>query len=267
AGGSNHGAAVDSVRATVSVPSGPAANDSAHGPAHATTSATSAMGDRITGVIRPSFPLEPELLVGCRARHVGDEPDGRLGDPWPVAGQDRRLHERGVHDLLVNEPLDPVEDRLALRAIELGRLLSDEAFDVGIRSVREEAGSSDERVEPGRRVSLRRARALDDVLEPLLPVFLEEGRALLGPKRRADPYRAPVPGHGFGERGVGHIHRDHSGIEPIRVSRLGYELPPYFRVIRVEWSRPERTERPAFSRSGSCASTARSPRPPARRRA
>jgi len=46
----------------------------------------------------------------------------------------------------VNEPLDPVEDRLALRAIELGRLLSDEAFDVGIRSVREEAGSSDERV-------------------------------------------------------------------------------------------------------------------------
>src|SRR2546427_9123879 len=109
--GSNHRAAVDSVRAIVKVPSGPTAKDDARGPAHATRSAARATNDRITGVLRPSFALEPELLVRRCGCHVGDESDGRLGDPRPVAGEYRGFHERSVHSLLVNELLDPVQDR------------------------------------------------------------------------------------------------------------------------------------------------------------
>ena len=56
-----------------------------------------------------SLPFEPELLVRGR-RRVGDEPDGRLGDPRAVAGKNRGLHERRNHAPFVNELLDPVEN-------------------------------------------------------------------------------------------------------------------------------------------------------------
>src|SRR5262249_51686933 len=117
----------------------------------------------------------------------------------PVASENRRFHKRRVHDLLVNQLLDPVEDRLALATAKLGRLLANESLDVGICSIREEAAPGDERVEPGRRVSERCAGALDDLLQSLLSVLLEERRALQGTKGRADPDRSPVPGHRFGE--------------------------------------------------------------------
>src|SRR5262249_21942742 len=181
-----------------------------------------------------SFSLEPELLVWRRERHVGDESNGRLGDTRPVTGQTRRLHERSVHYLLVNELLDPVEDRLTLPAIQLGRLLVDEPFDVRIRTICEEATPSDKRIESGRRISKRRARALNNVLQPLLPILLEEGRALQWAKCRADAHCSPISCHCFGERRVRQIDGDRPGVEAIGVSRFRQELlgPPG--VIWVE---------------------------------
>src|SRR5439155_3232995 len=84
-----------------------------------------------------SLSFEPELLVRCRRRHVGDEPNGRLRDAGAERADAGLLPQWRVHDLLVNELLDPVEDRLALAAVHFARDLSHQPFDVGISPVRE----------------------------------------------------------------------------------------------------------------------------------
>src|SRR5262245_48713514 len=58
---------------------------------------------------RPSLRFQSELLVGRRARHVGNEPDGRLGDAGAVAGDVGQLEEWRVHHLFVDELLGLVQ--------------------------------------------------------------------------------------------------------------------------------------------------------------
>src|SRR5215831_14585653 len=53
--------------------------------------------------------VESELLVGGGGRHVRDETDGRLGDARPEGADAGLLEERGVHDLLVDELLHPLD--------------------------------------------------------------------------------------------------------------------------------------------------------------
>src|SRR6266849_2114817 len=65
--------------------------------------------------LRESLALEPEILVGCRGRHVRDEPEPRLLDAGPVPAETGQLEDRGEHDLVVHELLDPVEDQKGSR--------------------------------------------------------------------------------------------------------------------------------------------------------
>src|SRR5205807_3829720 len=139
-----------------------------------------------------SLSFEPELLVWRRRRHVGDEPNRRLRDAGPERADAGLLPQWRVHDLLVNELLDPVEDRLALAAVHFARELSHQPFDVGIGPVREGTGRRHVGVEPGRRVPEGGAAALDDGPEPFVLVLLDEGRALQWTDGRADARRAEV---------------------------------------------------------------------------
>src|SRR5215831_1941070 len=119
------------------------------------------------GVKEPgSFAFESQVLVGCRRRHVGDEPDRRLLHAGPERADARLLPDRRVHHLLVDELLDPVEDHLALAAVDLAGELSHQPLDVRIGPVGEGTGRRHEGVEPGRRVPEGSASTLDDGPEP-----------------------------------------------------------------------------------------------------
>src|SRR5215510_2966988 len=128
---------------------------------------------RSGGYSRALLSFEAQLLVGRRARHVGNEPNGRLRDAGAVAGDVGQLEERRVHHLVVDELLGLVKKLLALAAVDLHRLSLHEILDVRIRPIGEEAARRHERVEPGGRVTEGGGRALDDLLEPLVAVLLE----------------------------------------------------------------------------------------------
>lgn len=70
----------------------------------------------------PLLRLEPQLLVGRRARHVRNEPDGRLGNAGAVAGDIGQLEEWRVHHLLVDELLGLVKHHEPVRATPANRL-------------------------------------------------------------------------------------------------------------------------------------------------
>src|SRR5438552_9921962 len=77
--------------------------------------------------------LQLQVLV---RRDVGMSRDRRqLGQPWPDAGQERRLHDRREHRLLVHQLLDLVQHALAPPPVHLGRLVAEERVDIRIAAV------------------------------------------------------------------------------------------------------------------------------------
>src|SRR5262245_2480714 len=98
--------------------------------------------------------LEADLLV--RGRHVEErvEADGGLLDARADAVERRRLEDRRVHDALVDEPLDLVQQRLAALPVALLRLLEEKVVDVGVAAVGIRRARDHEGLEPRRRVTL-----------------------------------------------------------------------------------------------------------------
>ena len=108
-------------------------------------------------------------------------PDSATRGPTPCSSASCQIGKH--HDLLVDQLLDAMEERLALLRVQLARLLPEEPVDVGVSAVGEGAARDRERLDPGGRVAEDAAQAVDDVLELLLLVRLEERRAL----ERAEP--------------------------------------------------------------------------------
>src|SRR5262245_31655681 len=125
-----------------------------------------------------SLRLELHVFVGPRERKAGDEPEARLRDPRTKAAHGGELPDRSEHRLVVHELLDAVQGRLAALAVELRRLLPEEAVDVGITAVHVGAAGHDERFEASRRVAERGTRAQHEILERLLDLSLVVGRPL-----------------------------------------------------------------------------------------
>src|SRR5262249_40407612 len=146
-----------------------------------------------------SLSLELHVLVRARERKAGDEPEARLLDFRPVAAHRGELHDRGEHRLVVDQLLDALQRGLAALAVELRRLLAEEAIDVRVAAVDVRATDDDERLEPGRGAAEGRARAQYQALELLLDLPLVVGGALEGLELRADAGRAEIVHHGLGD--------------------------------------------------------------------
>src|SRR5207253_8178922 len=79
-----------------------------------------------------SMSLQPQVFVRRGERPAGDEPETRLGHARALRVNEAELPDRSIDRPLVDELLDPVEDRLASLPVELPGLLSEKPVDVGI---------------------------------------------------------------------------------------------------------------------------------------
>src|SRR2546428_410302 len=99
--------------------------------------------------VRTLLGLELQVLVGRRESVTGDEPEPRLFHAPAPARDEGELVDRRGHCALVDELLDALQDRLALRTIELGGLLLEETVQIGVAAVRERAIRDDAGLEAG----------------------------------------------------------------------------------------------------------------------
>src|SRR5262249_42001168 len=114
-----------------------------------------------------SLRLELQVLVGRRVGVHRDQTEPGLGHARADAVQPPKLPDWRVHDLLVDELLDLVEDRLALLPVQFRGLLLEEPVDVGIAAVCVDPLRVHERLKARRRVPERGRTALDHVAELL----------------------------------------------------------------------------------------------------
>src|SRR5437762_11142814 len=134
-----------------------------------------------------SLPLQLDVFVGGRERVARNQAEAGFLDARPHTVQERELVDRREHRTLVHELLDALEDRLTLAAIQLARLLAEEAVEVGIPAVREHPARHDELAEPRRGVAGDGGDDLDQVLQLLLRDALVERGALDRAQPRANP--------------------------------------------------------------------------------
>ena len=71
-----------------------------------------------------------------------------LSQAWSHALEPAQVHDRGKHCPLDGEPLDLVQEGLALGAVALARLLLEELVDVGITPISIRALGIHERLRP-----------------------------------------------------------------------------------------------------------------------
>src|SRR5438128_1831894 len=129
---------------------------------------------RTRAVLIGSMSLQLHVFVRCGKRPAGNEPETRLGHARALRVDEAELPDRRVDHLLVDELLDPMEDRLASLPVELAGLLAKEPVDVGIAAVDEGAAPDDESLETDRRIPEGAAAAVQQVLQLLLLVRLAE---------------------------------------------------------------------------------------------
>src|SRR5437667_4163633 len=93
---------------------------------------------------RPSLLLQAHVFPGGREVELRAQADPGLLDARADPVQRGRLEDPPVHDALVHEPLDLVQERLTLLAVALRRLLPEQVVDVGISAGRIGRGADDE---------------------------------------------------------------------------------------------------------------------------
>src|SRR3990170_2624568 len=173
---------------------------------------------------RGLLPLQRDVLVGRRVGVAGDEAEARLLDARPHAVQEGQLPDGRVDNLIQDELLHLVQDGLAALPIQLGRLLLEEAVDVGVAAIDVVPAGDREGLETRGGVAEGPARPLDEVLELLLPVPAEERRPLERAELHANPRRLEIVGDGLAQVGVGGVAEVIAGIEAVGVAGLGEEL-------------------------------------------
>src|SRR5882724_1378589 len=152
-----------------------------------------------------SLRFEPEILVRGGERVIGDQAQARLRHTGPVRTDRRELPDRSEHGLIVDEPLDPLEEHAAALLVGRGRQLTPELLDVGIASVDVRAARGHPCLEPRRRVTERAAADEDHVLQAFFLDRLEEAGSLDGLKDHPEPDRPEIVGDRFRDGRVQHV--------------------------------------------------------------
>src|SRR6267142_3176519 len=117
----------------------------------------------------PSRLLEAHVLVGRGEVELGAQPDRRLLHPRTNTMEDGGLEDRAEHDTLLHEALDLMQQRLALLAVALSRLLLEEVVDVGIAPGGVRRAADHEGLEAHRRAPRRCRGRRDDPAQLLRP--------------------------------------------------------------------------------------------------
>src|SRR5207245_4583323 len=76
-----------------------------------------------------SLRFESEILVRGGERVIGDQAQARLRHPGPVRADRRKLPDRGEHGLVVDEPMDTLEESATALLFGSGRQLAQELHD------------------------------------------------------------------------------------------------------------------------------------------
>jgi hypothetical protein len=179
----------------------------------------------------PLPTLERDVLVGRGVGKQRDPAEPRLAHAQADAVDEGKLPDRRKDRPLDHQLLDPEEDLLAPRAIELFGLLPVERVDVGVAAVGEHATLDQMSLDARRGIAEGAGAGLDDVLVFLFAVFLDEGRALDRSQLAADADREQVVDHGFADIGVRGIAVIGAGIEALGEPRGGEQLPGLGRVV------------------------------------
>src|SRR5881628_1375036 len=93
--------------------------------------------------VGPLLLLQAHVFPGGGEVELRAQADPGLLDPWADAVQRGRLEDPPVHDALVHQPLDLMQQRLALLAVALLRLLPVQLVDVRIPAGRVGRGADD----------------------------------------------------------------------------------------------------------------------------
>src|SRR3990172_10908824 len=221
--GSSHRDASVTWSPQVIVPSGAAW--AARGPRPPTAPHSRTRPSTTERVMDPSSPglespgLELQVLVGRGVRVARDQPEAGFLHAGSGAVQERQLPQVREHDLVVDELLHLVEDRLPFLPVQLRPLLAEEAVEVRVAAVNVGPARHHESLETRRRVPERSGGALDDVLELLLAVPLEEGRALQRTELDADTHRLQVIHDRLAQVRVGDVAVVFAAVEAVRTAR------------------------------------------------
>src|SRR5688572_6615381 len=156
-----------------------------------------------------SLLLDSHVFVRRGVGMPGDQAEAGLLDARADTVEERELPDRRVNDLVVEQLLHAMENRLALLAVELVGLLPVEAVEVGVAPVRVRPARHHEGLHARRRIAERAAGALDQVLELLAAVAAEEGRPLQRSELDGDPDPLQV---------------GHDRLREVRVSRVAEVL-------------------------------------------
>src|SRR5262249_3461569 len=110
----------------------------------------------------PSWLPELQILVGSRIRIARNQADPGLLHARADSGHGAQLVDGRVHDVVVQDALDLMEQRLALCAIYLAGLALEQILHLGEDAVRVDPGPGHIGLEPGRRVSAGAGERHDD---------------------------------------------------------------------------------------------------------
>src|SRR5581483_4823562 len=179
-----------------------------------------------------------------------DQHERRLLDARPDATRPHVLEDRRDADALVHQPLDLVEQQLALAAIELVRLLLVERVDVRVAAVGIGAVARNDLRHARGGVAIQRARAHADAAQLLRRDRREERRALHGPHPDADAHGAEVADDRLAEREVRRQLIELTRIEAVRIAGLGQELPAPRGIVGVRLDGQRELEAPRHEIAG-----------------
>src|SRR5262245_22917264 len=168
-----------------------------------------------------SLASQLHVLVGPREPPGFEETEPGFFHARPDAVEEGEVPDRREHRPLMDDLLDPVEDHLALRAIQLRGLLTEEAVDVGVASVRVRAAGDGEGLEPGRGVPRGADEEVDEVLVFLLGDALEERRPLERTQLELDSHGFQVGEYRFAPGAHLEVAEELAGVEAVRVPGLG----------------------------------------------
>src|SRR5262249_13830545 len=153
--------------------------------------------------------------------------------PRADAVETRIQPERREDSLVVDELLDALEHGAAPLLIQLGRLLAEQAIDVGVAPVRVDAAAGHEGLDAGGGVAERTTPPLDEAAVLLLGVSPEEGRTLERSEPRLNADRLEVVDHGLPDTGEGGVAGVIACVKAVRVTGLGEQTFGAKGIVRV----------------------------------
>src|SRR5262249_38923254 len=186
-----------------------------------------------TSALETSRPLQTHVLIWSGKVEKRVQTDSWLFDPWSHPVQGGWFEDRCVHDALMHQPLDLMEQRLPTLAVALTRLLHEQVVEVRVSAIGIRGPADDEGLDPRRGVAQGPRGIGDEPLQLLRPPDVEKGRPLQRPHAGANARRRQRIGDGFAHGGERRERREVPGIEATGVASRGQEALGLREVIRI----------------------------------